>query len=293
MPPLLFSVIVPTRGRPRQLARCLRALRSQHLPREAFEVIVVWDGEQSGKLDIAAPFTQGLQLRFIEQPQAGPAAARNCGVGHAAGRFLAFTDDDCEPAAGWLATLEAALRAAPGGAAGGRVINALAANHCSAASQLLIDYLSAHHNVEGEARFLTTNNFAAPKDAFEDAGGFDETFRMPAAEDREFCFRWLHAKRPLVYAPEAVVHHSHDMNIGGFLRTHFRYGRGAWRLRRILRKSGSGAIRVEPLRFYLKLLSYPWKVRMAQTGRIRISLLLALSQAANAAGFLWEGARAK
>ena len=40
-----FSVIVPTRRRPIQLAQCLQALAALDYPRDAYEIIVVHDGE--------------------------------------------------------------------------------------------------------------------------------------------------------------------------------------------------------------------------------------------------------
>jgi hypothetical protein len=47
---------------------------------------------------------------------------------------------------------------------------------------------------------------------------------------------------------------------------------------------------VEPARFYLNLLGYPFG-RAPWSRAVALAALLAVTQGANAAGFLWEGAR--
>ncbi len=98
-----FSIVIPTVDRRSELARCLAAIERLDYPREAYEVIVVDDG---GREPVDQTRT-GVQV--IRQPNAGPAAARNRGATAARGRWVAFTDDDCEPAADWLRELKRPL----------------------------------------------------------------------------------------------------------------------------------------------------------------------------------------
>ena len=102
-----ISIIVPTRNRPEKIVTCLQALSAQTYPHDRFEVIVVDDGSDVPLAPAITPFRASLPLRFVEQKRAGPACARNNGARHAAGRLLAFTDDDCEPGAGWLGAFDA------------------------------------------------------------------------------------------------------------------------------------------------------------------------------------------
>jgi len=286
----LFSVVIPSFKRPVQLRKCLHALARQRLPRDEFEVIVTDDGAFLRSREWQAEFRDGLglDLTVLSQPRAGPARARNRAVLCARGDLLAFTDDDCEPAEEWLASLKPFLRAHPQCLVGGHVVNALPRNPCSTASQLLVDFLYSFYTANGVPRFFTSNNFALSRRGFESIGGFSQSFPL-TGEDREFCARWASSGRPVQYLPEAVVFHAHALTPFGFVRQHFRYGRSAWTFHRVCRRHGWLSARLEPPIFYFRLVSYPlrngggdWFTRLQQSG------LFAVSQAANAAGFLCE-----
>jgi len=98
-----FTVIVPTFERPAPLAACVRALRALERPGGALEIVIVNDGGSPPPPDVVdAGGDTTLQLRVIDQRNAGPASARNRGAAEAQGEYLAFTDDDCLPDRGWL-----------------------------------------------------------------------------------------------------------------------------------------------------------------------------------------------
>jgi len=255
---VFFSVVVPTFQRPEGLARCLEALATQELPRDRFEVVVVDDGSPNPPREIVARFASALNVRLIEQANAGPAAARNAGAAAARGELLAFTDDDCRPDPHWLRALDEMVARHPGCAIGGRVENVFGDGLYSTASQLLIEFLYEYYNVgEGAGRFFITSNLAFPTSAFRALGGFDTSFPLAAAEDRDVCDRWREAGHTMVYADDAVVHHAHALRLGSFCRQHFNYGRGAYYLHRARARRGEAPLRVEPLRFYARLVTYP------------------------------------
>ena len=223
----VFSVIVPTYNRPRQLLDCLTALAGQDYPARQYQVVVVDDGGFLPLDDILIPFQDRLDLTLIRQNRAGPAAARNRGAQSAQGRFLAFTDDDCAPAPDWLRRLGDKFNRFPRAALGGQTINALSENPFSTAGQALLDYVYSRYNSQPEqARFLTSNNLAVPSELFEKNGGFSTDF-FPASEDRDFCARWLAQGHRMVHVPDALVFHAHHLSLGAFLKQHYGYGRGA------------------------------------------------------------------
>ena len=283
----LFSVIVPTRDRPENVCTCLAALAEQRLASERFEVIVVDDGSAT-PIDPATFASIAIPATVVRQANRGPAAARNAGAALARGTLLAFLDDDCLPAPDWLEALEARSLAEPGAALGGRTVNALPENPFSTASHLLSEYLVGYLNVDPAcSRFHASNNFVVPADAFHAVGGFDETFSIAAAEDREFCGRWLAGGRRLVGAPLAIVRHAHRLTLRSFCRQHMQYGRGAARYRQVRRSTGAARLRREPFSFYTGMLRHPFD--SGSGAGLAHSALIGLSQVVYVAGYL--GAR--
>ena len=120
-----IAVVIPTRDRPRSLARCLRALERQTA--RAFEVIVVDDGYADPEAVQAAVGARAW-VRVVRTAGSGPAAARNAGASGTSAPYVCFTDDDCEPAAEWIARLLAALERGADAVAG-PTVNALSLIH--------------------------------------------------------------------------------------------------------------------------------------------------------------------
>lgn len=278
-----FTIIVPTYERPAQLATCLRVLSRLDYPLERFEVVVVNDGGANSLESVVGEFRVMLDLKLVEQKNTGPAGARNCGATRARGEFLAFTDDDCEPDAGWLRALASHFARTPDRLVGGRTLNALTHNPYAATSQKIIEVVYAHFNADpADARFFASNNFAISAARFRAMNGFDDTFHT--SEDREICARWRSRGGALTYAPDAVVRHAHPLTLRTLWRQHFGYGRGALRFHRATSESG----RFKPdLSFYRKLLS-SGSTGASLPRAAQLTLLLLWSQVANAAGFVYE-----
>jgi GT2 family glycosyltransferase len=281
----LFSVIVPTYERTAQLGACLRALARLDYPHARFEVLVVDDGSAQPPREVVEQFRGLLDVRLFEQKNKGPAGARNFGATRAAGEFLAFTDDDCEPDAAWLRALVARFAGSPDRLVGGRTLNALRRNPYSETSQAIIEVVYAHYNADpDDARFFASNNFALAAARFHELGGFDEAFTT--SEDRDLCARWRWRGLRLAYAPEAVVRHSHHLTLRTLWRQHFGYGRGALRFHRSRAARGDAPFKPDPA-FYLGLLRSPTS-RARGARAVQLASLLLWSQAANAAGFFYE-----
>lgn len=282
----IFSIIVPTYRRPDRLAHCLKSLAAQTFSKSGFEVIVVDDAATEHVTGQLARDALDVDFRVLSQNHLGAAAARNAGASVAQGRYLAFTDDDCRPISDWLSILERHLSQSEAPTlVGGRVINELQDNVFASASQSLMDFLFDEFNREHQhASLLTSNNFCIPAEAFRAIGGFDTAFPGAGGEDREICLRWGHAGHPLVYAPEAIVFHAHDMNFRKFVRQHFAYGRGAALLRRRALERGYGPIPLERSAFYWDLLRYPQRAAGIRNRGVE-SVLFAVSQVANTVGY--------
>jgi glycosyltransferase involved in cell wall biosynthesis len=102
----MVSVILPTYNRAWLLPRSLGSVLDQTY--SDLEILVVDDGSD----DDTAAIVQGIsdaRLRYIRlETRSGAARARNVGIGHARGRYIAFQDSDDE----WLpAKLDRQMRA--------------------------------------------------------------------------------------------------------------------------------------------------------------------------------------
>jgi GT2 family glycosyltransferase len=280
-----FSVVIPTYERGNSLARLLDSLSRLDYPRSRFEVIVVDDGGRIPLKPEIFEFRNRLNLSLLEQENRGPGAARNHAARHAKGRFLAFTDDDCAADPKWLLQMEQALADSDCAVCGGGIVNALASDVYAVATQMLSDYLYAHYNpVDTHGAFFTTTNLVVPRDAFMAMGGFDSALRF--GEDREFCYRWTSQGGRFIYAPSAIIRHLHGLTTGAFLRLHFCYGMGSAWFRERSRQAGLQSVRLSSPGWYLNLVLSGLRRTRGRRG-LWLTLLLAATQIASAAGFLW------
>jgi glycosyltransferase involved in cell wall biosynthesis len=267
--PPRISVIVPTRDRPRALARCLEALAAQTVA-DTLEVIVVDDGSIAAR-DVRETVALHRHARLIRGAGVGPATARNRGAQHARGAALCFTDDDCVPDEKWAERLAEALDRGADAAAGTTLSGEGA---LAEASEFVARAPAAATGHDRSLPFAPSNNLACKRTVFEIIQ-FDESYPTAAGEDREWCARLNAAGYVLRLEEEARLVHYQDLTLGRFLGQQLRYGEGAYRFRR---GCGEGRL-LEPRSFYTTLL------RRAFKERIQVGLLVSVAQVATAAGF--------
>jgi GT2 family glycosyltransferase len=252
-----ISVVVPTRGRPEALAGCVAALKAQTVP---VEVVVVEDG--GGR---------------------GPAWARNEGVRRARGEVVCFTDDDCEPEAGWVEALAAPILDGEAEAATGPVSMGSGATAADHAWEAIVNYLQVRARAPGTTSpgFAVTANLAAGRSLLKRLP-FDESFPAAAGEDRDWGERAAREGAAPVFVPAATVTHRSGMGVGDFLRQQYRYGQGAaW-----YRRSGPNRPPGSP-RFYAGLIRAGFRSGLAP------GVLVIAAQVATLAGILAETAKTR
>ncbi len=106
---MLLSIVIPTTGR-RLLDGAVASARAQQLPGgDAWEIVVV-DNTTAGLVRDRVAAYADPRLVWVHAPVPGLAEARNAGVAAAAGRYIAFLDDDEEASHGWAAALLAHAR---------------------------------------------------------------------------------------------------------------------------------------------------------------------------------------
>jgi len=186
-PPLL-SVIVPVSDGRRVLQRCLEALQASDLPRPLWEVIVVDDGSLDGSALLAAGWAD-IVVRLPGPPR-GPAYARNRGVDASIGAILVFIDPDVAVHPDTLRRIAWAFARRPELAAVFGSYDARPAERNLVSQYRSLRCHFVHHQEAGPAETFWAACGAVRRDAFAEAGRFDEWhFPRPQIEDTELGYR--------------------------------------------------------------------------------------------------------
>jgi GT2 family glycosyltransferase len=197
----LISVIVPWfDDNFARLKECVDSILAQQ-GAPAFEVMVV-DNHPS-----PVRFAETLShVRVLHEPTPGSYAARNCGLRHARGTIVAFTDADCRAAPFWLQEGMEALKEAPSGIVAGAIECTFRAAQPPGVWELLdgLTHLQQESYVRHE-HYGATANLLVRKALFDAVGPFDEN--LFSGGDREWGRRAWNLGLAVVYAPRAVIWH--------------------------------------------------------------------------------------
>ena len=251
------SVVIATRNRSGSLTRTLERLLSQDLE-APYEVIVVDNGSTD---DTAARVKEWAgsnpAIRYALEPQRGPAAARNTGVGLARADIVAFTDDDIRPTPDWLRTIAAAFERWPDvECLGGRILpdwpgpvpSWLTRDHWTGALALQ-DYGDTPRDIGLEHPLsLASANLAFRLTTLQTLGGFRADYLY--AEDTELLLRLWRAGRRCLYLPDLVViAEVQPERMRKAYHRHWHRRNGEWAARMELDESfdGLGRLRAEPV----------------------------------------------
>ncbi len=218
----LISIVLVAWNSADYLPRCFESLLAQTV--QDFEVVVVDNGSKDdGCIGLQEKYPS-LTLR-VERLDSnhGFAFSNNLGAKLARGEWLALLNTDAFPEPDWLERLLEAAHAHPNASFSSRQIQANAPE--------LLDGEGDVYHVSGlawrknyEARLYPLNEiqevFSAcgaaafyPRQAFLDAGGFDEDF-LAYQEDVDLGFRLRLRGLTCYMVPRAVVHHVGSVTFG-------------------------------------------------------------------------------
>jgi len=207
------AVVIPAFNSKVFLEATIASVREQTLAPDKLEVVVVDDGSTDG----TAELLEGLGVRCIRQENGGPASARNRGVKETTAPLLAFLDaddlflpDKLERQLALLAGSDAVACCSNAwmirdGKRHGRK------NRSEVASTLSFESLLA-------ANPVICSTVVVRRDAFDEAGGFDEDRVLIATEDYDL---WLRLARPgrLAYLDAPLVEYRvHDASLSDSVR---------------------------------------------------------------------------
>ena len=218
----LVSVIVPTYNRARLLERALESVRQQDYTR--LEVVVVDDVSTDETPAVIHRLAtrlgeRGIPLRLVQlEVNSGPAVARNRGVEAAEGSLLSFLDSDdlMEPA--FVSSVAQLLEKYPRCTLAfceawkidaddrkvGRLGSGLPVDPGVGMINAPFDQLARHE-------LFQTASVVIRREAFEAAGGFDETLRY--SEDTDLWWRLAKAADFAYTVEPLVCHRYHPDNV--------------------------------------------------------------------------------
>lgn len=233
------SVVVCTHERPGALRRCLQSLQEQYA--DSLDILVVDNTPKTAATrDIVTAFAG---VRYVREDRPGLSYARNCGIAHTRGEFIAFTDDDVSVDKHWIRELLQPFEDATVMATTGLVIPA----ELETKEQALFEHWLSFHRGYRIRRFGSDffhrsgqstppvwdigagANMAFRRRIFHEVGLFDTRLGAGAAgcsEDSEFWYRILKHGWELVYTPLASVRHFHRADPAGLMRQMTMYARG-------------------------------------------------------------------
>lgn len=218
----VLAVVVSTRDRAPRLRRLLAALRAQTVDASEFVVVVVDNGSNDETQDVleAEAERRILRLRTLRRSRgAGPGSARDEGWRATDASLIAFTDDDCEPAPGWLAAIQRASASSPGCFVQGRT-----EPHPSEVDRT--GPFSRTMQVQALDPAFPTCNVAYPRELLERIDGFDvAAFDRLGGEDCDLGWRAIASGSEPVFCADALVHHAvNELGPLGKLRIAMRWG---------------------------------------------------------------------
>jgi glycosyltransferase involved in cell wall biosynthesis len=213
------SVVIPAYNTQDTIGVALEALSHQTYAGR-IEVIVVDDGS----LDKTAETVRALSsVRYVHQPNAGPASARNRGAREASGELLLFTDADCCPQKTWIEKMVAGFSAEDIGAVGGSY--GIANPDSPLARVIHGEIIFRHKKLMPEfSKSFGSYNVALRRKVFESAGGFDVTYRNASGEDSDLSYRVLKQGQRIRFLKDAVVGHFHQESLARYLKEQYRHG---------------------------------------------------------------------
>ena len=108
---LFFSIVIPTYNRADLIGRTLATVQAQEFT--AWEVLIVDDGSKDNTAEVVQPFLADSRLQYRPKESGERGVARNYGLERARGEYVIFLDSDDLFHPNHLATLHAAIQAAP------------------------------------------------------------------------------------------------------------------------------------------------------------------------------------
>lgn len=232
---VLFSLVVLTYNRPNLLTSCLESIVQQDFS-GPFEVVVIDDGSSTNNEQVTDRFKSSFSLNFHYQNHQGIVPARNQGIKHAKGQYIAFIADDYTLPKDYLKKAKIFFETTPDA-------KVLTFNIYSSGSglgcmvQQLYTELALWQNIKDVKKdVVCSQHLPASRAAifhrsvFESIGPFNEALK--GGEDSEFSLRLSQQGFGIHFMPQVYIQHLEQKSFWGFLKQRYAYGSSTLALHR-------------------------------------------------------------
>ena len=253
-----IAVCAATYRRPQGLARLLEGLARLAFPATPPEIriIIVDNDEAGGGRDVCEAARAALTwpLEYVVEPQRGISEARNAALDHAGdAEWIAFIDDDEEPAPDWLAELIRVQRECDADVVAGPVASVFETPPPKWAAKGRF-FQAARHATGTRLPYAFTSNVLFRASILRETGvRFDPALSLAGGGDRMFFQRIGQAGYAIVWADDAVVRETvpaSRMTRRWVWRRAFRYGVSGARIDGELRPGIATRLRIAALGAY-------------------------------------------
>lgn len=228
----MVSVITLTHNKLAYTQTCLPTLlQTEDVP---WQLIVVDNGSTDGTREWLQSFrnqaaTAGVEVTVIENPgNIGCSTARNQGAAAAEGDYLLFMDNDVAlRSRSWLRKLRDRFSDEKTAVAGPKLVYPFPPHDIQCAGAAIsprgrVQFRGrgesredTRFNREGNVQCLISACFMVRRQAFEEAGGFDEAFNPVEYEDFDLCYRLRDMGYRAVYVPSVEMYHFESVTTAG------------------------------------------------------------------------------
>lgn len=229
------SVIVPVFNGIDYVEPFLRSISTQSESKHV-EVIIVDNSSVDGTLDLLKSFSKHFSnLRLYEELRTQSSyAARNTGIKHATGKFLAFTDIDCQPDPFWIERcLFHACNENLHSLVSGPIDMFSQENHAN-----IYELYDMHGFLQQEtyakSGYGATANLLVPRKVFKEVGYFKNVI---SGGDQEFCRRAVKSGFNFIFDENMRVRHPARSTLEDHKKKAARVGKGLAQNFYALRKS--------------------------------------------------------
>lgn len=221
-----YSIIVPTYNRVDELRELIPSLAKQDYGLDNTELVIVDDGSSDSTKEYIQSLALGSYLKYVEQENQGPGAARNLGMSVAQGQYFIFVDSDCIIPSDYLSKIDLfLLKNKPDAFGGPDTYHPSFSPLLKAINYSMTSFLGTGGTRGSEksvAKFYPRSfNMGFHRKVYETIGQFH---KIRHGQDMDYSARIFKAGFDVRLIPDAFVYHKRRTSIKKFFKQIFNWG---------------------------------------------------------------------